>query len=116
MSNYSSFVYFDHCLHLPPYFQINNGIGANATYTPANTVNPHPYPTDAFRGAIISGKNVPIRHLEIRTAVNDDAEYSVNASTTYDIIGRITNMSVKPIRLTARSINGHGRVSWAVQP
>jgi hypothetical protein len=74
MPLYSPFVYFDHCLHFPPYFQITNGIGASTTYTAASTVKPQPYPIEASRGAIINGKKVPIKHLEISTAVNDEAE------------------------------------------
>lgn len=80
--DYSSFVYADFCLQAPPNRYTSKGTGASTAQHAARIVKPQPYPIASVSGAVANGKNVPIRHLEISTAVKLDAEYNPKASTT----------------------------------
>lgn len=115
-SFYSSFVYSDLCLQIPPNLYTSSGMGASTAQHAANTVKPQPYPMASVSGAVASGKNVPIKHLEISTAVRLEAEYKPNASTTYAMSGTIGRMMEKPRSTTARSMSGTGRTSSAAHP
>jgi len=95
---------------------MSNGIGASTAQHAARTVKPQPYPIASVNGAVANGKKVPIRHLEISTAVKLEAEYNPKASTTYAISGTIGRIIENPSKTTARSMSGRGRTSSAAQP
>ena len=79
---HSSRLYLENFLQYAPYRNIKTGMGARSKLNPASTVKPHPYPSVSTRGAVVSGKNVPMRHRVTITPVMAEAEKSPNASTT----------------------------------
>ncbi len=72
----------DLSLNVPPYRKITTGTGASAKHTAANPHIPQPQPHALANGWAAIGMKVLIKHLVISTAVNAEAEYIPNASTT----------------------------------
>jgi hypothetical protein len=64
----------------------------------------------------VSGKNEPIKHLEMMTPVIADAAYKPKASTTYDERVTMTRISATSTRLDETIRKGSGRRHWVNQP